>query len=88
MHLAPPPLDAVDLLEGLVRSKGRRWQGDAPLKTSQRGPACGKWDKRNRRGDKFYCVICSYPDHADFKAAKTLELHGLAGVYGASKLDF
>ncbi|SRR6266508_1213599 len=54
---------------------------------SQHCPACGKWDRRNRRGDEFCCVFCGHSDHADFKAAKTLELLGLAGVYGLRSLS-
>src|SRR5215475_9770469 len=71
---------AVDLLERRCQVAGVRMERKDPWKTSQHCPACGKWDKRNRRGDKFKCVLYSYSDHADFKAAKTLELLGLAGV--------
>ena len=53
-----------------------------PWKTSQRCPACGKWDKRNRRGDIFLCVECGHTDHADLNAAKNLEELAMAGIYG------
>lgn len=53
-----------------------------PWKTSQRCPACGKWDRRNRRGDRFLCVECGHTDHADFNAAKNLEALAMAGIYG------
>jgi IS605 OrfB family transposase len=77
---------AVDLLERRCEIEGVRLERKDPWKTSQHCPACGRWDKRNRRGDKFCCVFCGYSDHADFKAAKTLELLGLAGVYGLRSL--
>src|SRR5215475_12841265 len=77
---------AADLLERRCEIEGIRLERKDPWKTSQLCPACGKWDKRNRRGDKFLCILCGYSDHADFKAAKTLELLGLAGVYGLRSL--
>jgi IS605 OrfB family transposase len=77
---------AVDLLERRCEIEGVRLEKKDPWKTSQHCPACGRWDKRNRRGDKFCCVFCGYSDHADFKAAKTLELLGLAGAYGLRSL--
>jgi IS605 OrfB family transposase len=77
---------AVDLLERRCEIEGVRLERKDPWKTSQHCPACGRWDKRNRRGDEFYCVFCGYSDHADFKAAKTLELLGLAEVYGLRSL--
>lgn len=77
---------AVDLLERRCEIEGVGLERKDPWKTSQHCPACGKWDRRNRRGDKFCCVFCGHSDHADFKAAKTLELLGLAGVYGLRSL--
>jgi hypothetical protein len=77
---------AVALLERRCEIEGVRLERKDPWKTSQRCPACGRWDKRNRRGDEFCCVFCDYSDHADFKAAKTLELLELAGVYGLRSL--
>jgi transposase len=77
---------AVDLLERRCEVEGVRLERKDPWKTSQHCPGCGRWDKRNRKGDEFCCVFCGYPDHADFKAAKTLELLGLAGAYGLRSL--
>jgi putative transposase len=77
---------AVDLLGRRCEAAGIRLERKDPWKTSQHCPVCGKWDRRNRRGDKFCCVFCGHSDHADFKAAKTLELLGLAGVYGLRSL--
>jgi IS605 OrfB family transposase len=53
-----------------------------PWKTSQRCSVCGKWDRRNRKGDKFCCIHCGHTGHADVNAAQNLEFLGLAGVYG------
>jgi IS605 OrfB family transposase len=77
---------AVDLLERRCEIEGAPLERKDPWKTSQHCPACGRWDKRNRRGDEFCCVFCGYSDHADLKAAKTLELLGLAGAYGLRSL--
>jgi putative transposase len=77
---------AADLLERRCEIEGVRLERKDPWKTSQHCPACGRWDKRNRRRDEFCCVFCGYSDHADFKAAKTLELLGLAGAYGLRSL--
>jgi putative transposase len=77
---------AADLLERRCEVEGVRLERKDPWKTSQHCPACGRWDKRNRRGDKFLCIFCGHSDHADFKAAKTLELLGLAGAYGLRSL--
>ena len=49
---------------------------------------CFKWDRRNRRGDKFLCVNCNHGvEHADFNASKNLELLGLLGFYGIHDLQ-
>jgi putative transposase len=77
---------AVDLLGRRCEAEGIRLERKDPWKSSQHCPVCGKWDRRNRRGEKFCCVFCGHSDHADFKAAKTLELLGLAGVYGLRSL--
>jgi putative transposase len=66
---------------------GVRLERKSPWKTSQYCRICGKWDRRNRKGDKFLCVNCGNEDHADFNAAKNLELLGLAGVYGLHSLQ-
>ncbi len=59
-----------------------------PWKTSQFCRYCFKWDRRNRRGDKFLCVNCHHGvEHADFNASKNLELLGLLGFYGIHDLQ-
>ena len=58
-----------------------------PWKTSQFCRHCFKWDRRNRRGDKFRCVNCGHGEHADFNASKNLELLGLLGFYGIHDLQ-
>ena len=59
-----------------------------PWKTSQFCRHCFKWDRRNRRGDKFLCVNCHHGvEHADFNASKNLELLGLLGFYGIHDLQ-
>lgn len=77
---------AVELLERRCEVAGVRLERKDPWKTSQHCPLCGKWERRNRSGDKFLCVFCGYCAHADVKAAETLELLGLAGVYGLRSL--
>ena len=59
-----------------------------PWKTSQFCRHCFKWDRRNRRGDKFLCVNCHHGvEHADLNASKNLELLGLLGFYGIHDLQ-
>ena len=58
-----------------------------PWKTSQFCRHCFKWDRRNRRGDKFLCVNCGKCEQADFNASKNLELLGLLGFYGIHDLQ-
>ena len=72
----------VDRLSQRCEELGIRLVVKDPWKTSQRCSVCGKWDRRNRRGDKFICVHCGHSDQADLNAAKNLEFLGLAGVYG------
>jgi IS605 OrfB family transposase len=52
----------------------------SPWKTSQRCPACGKIDKRNRRDTEFRCVHCGFEEHSDIVGALNLKSLGLAGV--------
>ena len=66
---------------------GTRVEKKNPAYTSQYCCRCNKWDRRNRRGDKFVCVNCGHSDHADSNASKNLELLGLAGVYGLRLLQ-
>lgn len=58
----------------------------SPYKTSQYCRFCGKWDKRNRKGEKFVCMHCGHTEHADINASKNLELLGLAGAYSLRSL--
>ena len=67
--------------------EGVQLQRKSPWKTSQRCSICGKWDKRNRRSDRFLCIHCKNSDHADFNAAKNLEFLGLAGIYSFRLLE-
>lgn len=73
---------AASLLQRHCEIRGIEVQRKDPWKTSQRCNACGKWDRRNRRDDRFLCVNCNHADHADFNASKNLEFLGLAGIYG------
>jgi IS605 OrfB family transposase len=66
--------------------RGIRLERKDPYKTSQYCRFCNRWDRRNRVGDRFCCVRCGFTDHADHNAAKTLELLGVAGVYGLRSL--
>jgi IS605 OrfB family transposase len=76
----------VDWLHRACEEHGIRLEWKDPYKTSQFCHQCGKWDRRNRVGDKFHCVHCGYSTHADVNAAKNLELLGGAGVYGLRSL--
>ena len=75
-----------DLLERRCEEAGIRIELKNPAYTSQYCRSCGKWDKRNRVGDKFRCVNCGFSDNSDYNAAKNLELLGLAEVYGLGSL--
>lgn len=59
----------------------------SPYKTSQFCRFCGKWDRRNRNGDRFKCVFCGHEDQADANASQNLRLLGLAGVYSLRSLN-
>jgi IS605 OrfB family transposase len=72
----------MDWLSHRCEELGIRLEKKDPWKTSQRCPVCGRWDRRNRRGDEFICVHCGHIDQADLNASKNLECLGLAGVYG------
>jgi IS605 OrfB family transposase len=52
----------------------------SPWKTSQRCPACGKIDKRNRKNSEFRCIHCGFEEHSDIVGALNLKVLGLAGV--------
>jgi IS605 OrfB family transposase len=66
---------------------GIRVEHKNPAYTSQYCRLCRKWDRRNRKGDRFVCVFCGHADHADLNAAHNLALLGLAGVYGLRSLQ-
>jgi IS605 OrfB family transposase len=67
--------------------QGVQLQYKLPWKTSQRCPICGKWDKRNRNGEKFRCIFCGFEEHADKVGSLNLKLLGLAGVYSLRLLN-
>ena len=69
------------------QEQGIRLERKNPWKTSQFCRLCGKWDKRNRRGDLFVCRTCGHTDHADVNAAHNLAFLGLAGAYGLRSLQ-
>lgn len=71
----------VQLLERKCEEEGIQLVVKDPRYTSQFCSACNRWDRRNRKGDKFKCVHCGYLAHADHNAARNLELLGVAGVY-------
>lgn len=72
----------VSLLSRKCEELGIQLERKDPFKTSQFCSNCDKWDRRNRKGDKFCCVHCGYLTHADHNAAYNLELLGVAGVDG------
>ncbi|MEQ8970706.1 MAG: transposase [Coleofasciculus sp. C1-SOL-03] len=72
----------VQLLERKCEEEGIQLVVKDPFKTSQFCSNCNRWDRRNRKGDRFRCVHCGYLAHADHNAAHNLELLGSAGVYG------
>ncbi len=76
----------MDLLERKCEIEGVRLERKDPWKTSQFCLICRKWDRRNRKGDRFECVHCEHSDHADLNASKNLELLGLAGAYSLRSL--
>ena len=89
------------LLERRCEELGIQLKRKDPRYTSQYCGNCNKWDRRNRRGDKFSCVHCGYLTHADKRcrggklppsnsrhnAAKNLEALGLAELYGIRLLQ-
>ena len=72
----------VQLLERHCEELGIQIERKDPYKTSQFCSRCNKWDRRNRKGDRFKCVHCGYLAHADCNAAHNLELLGVAGANG------
>ncbi|MFW0860125.1 MAG: zinc ribbon domain-containing protein [Dehalococcoidia bacterium] len=76
----------VDWIKQKCEETGTRLVEKNPAHTSQFCSICGKWDKRNRVGDRFKCVHCGFSNHADLNAAQNLALLGEAGVYGLRSL--
>ena len=74
-------------LEQRCEETGIRLRVVSPAYTSQYCRKCNKWDRRNRRGEKFKCIHCRYETHADYNASLNLELLGLAGVYSLRLLQ-
>ena len=54
----------------------------SPWKTSQCRNRCLKWDRRSGEGERFACVFCGHPAHADFNAAGNLAFLETVGAYG------
>jgi len=73
-------------LECLCEENGICITYKSPWKTSQRCSVCGNIDRRNRRGNRFLCLVCKSEMDADFNASRNLELLGLAGVYSLRSL--
>lgn len=71
----------INWLGQRCEEQGIRLEFKSPYKTSQFCRICGKWDKRNRSGEKFKCVNCGHEEHADSIGSQNLKLLGLAGVY-------
>jgi len=68
-------------LKQRCEEQGIRLEFKSPFATSQYCRFCGKWDRRNRSGDKFKCIYCGHEDHADSNSSWNLKLLGLAEVY-------
>lgn len=68
-------------LRQICEEEGVRIEFKDPYKTSQRCPACGKIERRNRNGSRFKCIYCGFKEDADIVGAMNLEALGLAGVY-------
>lgn len=77
----------INWLAMRCEEQGVRLEFKSPYKTSQRCPVCGKWDRRNRNGEKFKCIFCGHEDHADSVGSQNLKLLGLAGVYSLRSLQ-
>lgn len=76
----------IKRLEQICEEHGVMLSLKNPKYTSQRCSICGKIDRRNRRGEKFFCLSCGHTDNADHNASKNLESLGLAGVYSLRSL--
>lgn len=72
----------TDRLSRICEENGIELLYKHPAYTSQFCRVCGKWDRRNRNGDRFVCVHCGHADHADVNASHNLELLAVLGAYG------
>jgi putative transposase len=77
----------MDWLDMRCEEQGIQIIKVSPYKTSQFCRICGKWDRRNRKGEEFCCVHCGHREHADSNASQNLKLLGLAGVYSLRSLQ-
>lgn len=65
----------------------------SPTYTSQQCNACGKIDRRNRKGARFDCVVCCHSADADHNAAKNIRdrynpiIDGGAGCLSTTPMD-
>lgn len=69
----------VQLLERKCEEEGIQLVVKDPFKTSQFCSNCNRWDRRNRKGDRFRCVHCGYQSHADHNAAHNRRAFRLGG---------
>lgn len=76
----------IKWLEQRCEEAGVRLVRVSPWKTSQFCRLCGKWDRRNRRSNRFKCVHCGHQEQADINASQNLRFLGLAGVYSLRSL--
>jgi putative transposase len=51
-----------------------------PRSTSRTCPACGKDDRRNRKGEAFRCIACDHKGDADFIGARNVLTKTLAAL--------
>ena len=78
---------SITRLERICEEQGVWLERKNPWKTSQFCRRCGKWDRRNRKGDRFLCVNCGHSEHADHNSSANLELLSVLGFYGIHDLQ-
>jgi len=66
--------DIFDKLEDICSIAGVQLERVNPTYTSQRCSRCGWVRKRNRRGKRFKCNLCSFECDADLNASKNISL--------------
>ncbi|MCS4540829.1 MAG: zinc ribbon domain-containing protein [Euryarchaeota archaeon] len=76
----------VERLARRCEEEGVRLVSVSPWKTSQYCRFCNNWDRRNRKGEVFKCVVCGHTDHADMNGAMNIKLLGLAEAYSLRSL--